>query len=87
VWGKVVFEVIRKNALPSKAFYYDEKNNLVRTMVFSDYRQFTDRIAPARMRLQPENKPGEFTELQYVEMAFDIPIDPAFFSLQQLKNF
>jgi hypothetical protein len=38
------------------------------------------------MEMHPEDKPGERTTIRYLELDFDIEIDPSFFSLQNLKS-
>ncbi|MEJ2483593.1 MAG: hypothetical protein P8049_10915 [Gemmatimonadota bacterium] len=40
---------------------------------------------PAVMRMVPEDKPGEFTEVRYEKLEFDVDLTPEFFSLRQLR--
>ena len=37
------------------------------------------------MRMTPLDKPGEYTEINYENIEFDIQLEPSFFSVQQLK--
>lgn len=85
VWGKVLFEVRRDNQMPSVARYFDESGLLIRTMHFSNYREMNGRMIPARLHLQPAEKPAESTELIYSSIAFDVAIGPDFFSLNNLR--
>jgi hypothetical protein len=86
VWGKIIFTVDQKEIMPVKSVYYDESGGEIRTILFSDYRMFGDRLAPSRMRLEPKDSPREFTELQYQNLQFDVTNDPDFFSIQKLKE-
>lgn len=85
VWGRILFEIRQKDVMPVYAEYYDESGKLIRTMTFSDIRTMDGRLLPAEMRLIPREKPGEFTELVYEDVNFDIGLEPAFFSLRNLK--
>ncbi len=85
VWGKVVAH-IRYDRLPQEMLYYDEKDTLVRTMSFHDYREMDGRMVPGVMRLVPSDKEGEFTEIRYVEIDFDADIDPSMFTTQALRQ-
>jgi hypothetical protein len=44
------------------------------------------RLIPTRMRMSPEDKPGEFTEMKYEELEFDLEIDEGVFSLKSLRG-
>lgn len=84
VWGSIVAKV-RPDLLPVSVEYRDEKGKPARTMLFSDYRDFDGRKAPAVMKMVPADKPGEFTEFSYVSIDFDVALPEATFTLQALK--
>ena len=86
VWGKVVMLIEQAALAPIRAFYYDEEGLLIRTMTFDQPRQIDNRTVPMRMSLQPEDKPGESTVIVYGEIAFGIPLEESYFSLQTLKQ-
>ncbi len=86
VWGKILFSVQKKNRMPLQSLYFDEAGKLVRTMTFSEFKMMGNRLLPATMRLVPEDDPGEYTELIYQDITFDLELDPSFFSLQNLKK-
>ena len=44
------------------------------------------RLVPAAMRVVPEDKPGEYTEVRYSELEFDVDLDEDFFSLRRLRD-
>ena len=72
--------------MPVYAGYYDEDGVLVRTMTFFDYRDLGGRLVPAAMRVVPEDKPGEYTEVRYSELEFDVDLDEEYFSLRRLRD-
>jgi hypothetical protein len=85
VWGKIVI-VAREDTLPTKVDYYDEKGALVRTMAFSEITDMGGRKIPKKMTLTVTDKPEEYTEVVYEELAFDIKVPARTFTLQALKR-
>jgi len=85
VWGKVVVKVTAGKQ-PNEITYFDEKGELVRTMKFLDITEMGGRTFPARMRVEPADDPGEFTEVSYGDMEFDVKLDDRLFTLQALKR-
>jgi len=86
VWGRISYQVRKNDTMPVFARYYDEDGELVRTMNFFDFRQLGGRLVPAAMRVVPEDKPGEYTEVRYSELVFDVDLDEGFFSLRRLRD-
>ena len=86
VWGRIGYQVRKTDTMPVWARYYDEDGELVRTMTFFDYRDLGGRLVPATMRVVPEDKPDEFTEVRYSELEFDVDLDEEFFSLRRLRD-
>jgi len=85
VWGKVVVQ-IRHDKQPEQIAYFDEKGKLVRTMRFLEIQEMSGRTFPTVMRVEPADAPGEFTQIQYEQMEFDIELPDRTFSLQALKR-
>lgn len=86
VWGKVVATVRENDWTPVKIDYYGEKLALERSLMFSDIRELGGRMLPASMRITPTDKQGEYTEVTYSEIEFDLNIEDSFFSLRTLQN-
>ena len=86
VWGRVHVVVNRKDDLPVAIRYYDEAGALVRTLEFLDVGPLGGRGIPRRQRMTPADRPGEFTELSYEDLAFDPVLDDAMFSFRGLKK-
>ena len=85
VWAHVVIAVREADHLPVWQRYYDEKNELMRTMYFEDIRTFGTRTIPSAMELVPENKKGHRTVVRYIKLDFDAEIDGDIFSLRNLR--
>lgn len=88
VWGKITMtlHVEGDDYLPVTEVFYDEEMKPSRTMVFKDIKTFAGRRLPAIMRVTPEDKPGEFTELVYESLDLDVEIDDSFFSISRLRR-
>ena len=86
VWGKVVTLIEQKTLAPYLARYYDEAGALIRTMRYDQFRTIGERVIPMRMTLQPHDKPDESTVVVYGEIAFGVPLEDSFFSLQSLQR-
>jgi outer membrane lipoprotein-sorting protein len=86
VWGRILYQVRKQDLMPTWARYYDEDDALQRTLVFDDYRSFEGRVVPARMRMEPEDEPGEYTEVRYDELEFGVRLTPDDFSLRRLRS-
>ena len=86
VWGEIEFQVRSKDLMPTWAKYYGEDGELRRTMVFSDFQSMGGRFIPRRMRITPEDKPDEYTEVFYRELRFDIKVPSGTFSLSSLRK-
>ncbi len=72
--------------MPLWARYYDESDEIVRTMTFSEIRLMGSRLIPAVMTMEPADKPGETTVVRYHELEFDTGLDVDFFSLRNLRR-
>jgi len=86
VWGKVVVTVQGGAWLPLAGDYYDEDLEKTRAMVYSDERELGGRTLPARMLVTPADKPGEYTEIVYEEMEFDVDLSDDVFTLRNLQK-
>jgi len=86
VWGHLIIAIRETDYLPVWERYYDEKDKLMRTMVFSDVRRFGSRTLPSTMEVIPENKDGHKTVVRYKSAEFDIPVKSDIFSLRNLRS-
>ncbi len=86
VWGKVVVVVLANGWMPLTIDYYDEGLTKTRSMTFADIRELGGRKLPAITRMTPTDKQGEYTEIIYHEMQFEIELDDEIFSIRNLKK-
>lgn len=86
VWDKIIEWIRVKDYIPIKAEYFNERGEKVRTLLFSEIRQFGKRRLPAKIELIEEKKPGHRTTLVLKEATFDRPIKKSIFTKQFLKR-
>lgn len=86
VWGKVITVIDQKTLAPLNARYYDEGGQLIRTLTFDRPELLDGRSVPMRLTLQPADKPGESTVIEYAGIDFGVPLEESFFSLQNLQR-
>ena len=85
VWGKVLVSIDAQKR-PQGLSYWNERGVLIREMTFHDYQKVKSYDVPMRMRVTPKKKHGEFTEITYDQLDFDVELSPRLFSLQSLKR-
>jgi outer membrane lipoprotein-sorting protein len=86
VWGKIVMWVSKTDYLWLKGEYFDEDGVLVNTEILSDIKMMGNRKMPTRLEMIPADKPGQKTIMIFKNIEFDIKIDEAFFSQQNMKK-
>lgn len=86
VWGRILMQVRQTDLMPVFEKYYDDAGALARTIAFSDYREMGGRRVPATLSVTPADKPDEHTTLTYHDLAFDVGLEPGFFSLRNLRS-
>ncbi len=86
VWGKIEFIVNQQTLLPLEQSYFNEKGEKVRSMIFSDIRDFSGKKMPAIMTMIPLNKTGHKTVIEYVEAEFDVELGDNIFTLRNLQK-
>lgn len=86
VWGRVDLSLRGDNRLADSVKYFDEKGKLVRSLIFSDFKQIGDHQMAMHMSVKPADKPDEFTEINYDDIAFNVKLPASTFSRQALKR-
>jgi outer membrane lipoprotein-sorting protein len=86
VWGKIAITVLADDYLPVVSRYYDEDMVLARTLEFRDIKEMSGRMLPAVLHMIPADKTGEYTELVYQEIQFDVDVPDSMFSIMQLRR-
>ena len=86
VWGKVVKWISKEEFWQLKTEYYDEDNELIRTEIASEVKQFDDRRLPSKLEIIPADKPGQRTVVNIISSSFNVKLDEGFFSQQNMKR-
>ena len=86
VWGAMTLIVDKASLLPLEQRYFDEDGEQMRVMTFSNVTDFDGTALPATMTLTPLNKDGQYTEVEYQQLEFNVGLDDGFFTLQNLRR-
>ena len=86
VWGKVKTWITVDEKLQLRVENYDQRNELVNTMVFDNITRFGDRRIPARITVTPEDKENQKTVLTYHKVEFNIDINQDFFTQSNMQR-
>ena len=86
LWNRIDLVLSQDGTMPLEADYYDRKDQLARTIVWSDVRQFGTKRIPATMTLTPKDKQGYLTKMTYTTIDFEVEVPDAMFSLSQLER-
>ncbi|MDQ7054379.1 MAG: outer membrane lipoprotein-sorting protein [candidate division KSB1 bacterium] len=86
VWGKIIEWIRKKDYVPLRADYYNERGERIRTMLFKEIKRMGGRTIPTRMELLNEKKPGNRTVLVLENVVFDRPIRKSVFTMTFLKR-
>jgi outer membrane lipoprotein-sorting protein len=85
VYTELRFLLTAEDWIPDRWEYYDE-GELVRVMTFHDVREVGRMALPMRLRIQPTDKPDEYTEIVYSELELDVRVDPDLFTRRGLRR-
>ncbi|OYT17313.1 MAG: outer membrane lipoprotein-sorting protein [Bacteroidetes bacterium 4572_77] len=86
VWGKVLKWISKEEFWQLKTCYYDEDDDLIRTEMASEVKQFGDRKLPSRVEIIPADKPGQKTVITITKSNFKVKLSDSFFSQQNMKR-
>lgn len=86
VWGKVTVLVRKSDLQPLEQTFYDEDGAAVRQLAFSEFRTVGDKVIPTKMVMKPLDGSGEYTQMLWKRLSYDVKLDRGFFSLQRLKS-
>jgi outer membrane lipoprotein-sorting protein len=86
VWGKIVLQFRQADSVPTWQGYYGEDGKLARELTFSEYKTKSGKLIPTHLVMQSADKAGAHTTIDYQDIAFNVPIGAATFSLPNLKQ-
>ncbi|MDA3902443.1 MAG: outer membrane lipoprotein-sorting protein [Desulfuromusa sp.] len=86
IWGKIIYQIRKKQLVPSRIDYFDEEGIQVRQILFDDVQTVSGRTIPLKMTVLPLEDPNEKTVMHYRKLQFDVDLREDFFSLGNLKG-
>lgn len=84
-WARVEL-LVSDDWLPIEERHYDRKRRLARTLRFDQVKQLGGRVIPTRLVVQPADADNKRTEMQYLDIAFDVAVPAETFSLSRLES-
>ncbi|MCI4651265.1 outer membrane lipoprotein-sorting protein [Phaeodactylibacter sp.] len=86
VWGEIIIWISKDEYLQLKSEFYDEDGYLVQTIYGKQVREMDGRVIPSVLEVVPADEEGHKTRLEYLSLDFNEPIQPSFFSIQNMKR-
>ena len=86
VYEKIIYWVAKEYYLPVKTENYDEYDDLVNSVHFSDFRDFNGQTIPAVMEMVPADEEDRKTVITIENAEFGIDISERFFSIENLTE-
>lgn len=86
IWGKIITCIDKQDFIEVHSKFYDEEGILVNILNAYDAKLMDGRYIPTRFELIPLDKKGQKTEMTYQKIQYNIPIDDAFFTTEQMKS-
>ncbi len=85
VWGKEILS-INEDHVFLKHQFYDQDNQLIKTLTASDIKIINGKHVSLKQRMQKTEHKNEWTEFHTTLIKFDIKIDKNTFTLSNLRN-
>ena len=87
VWGRIEYTINKADKIPVSQGFYDDRGDLIRSLIFKDPKDFQGRLIPSILEMVPHNKEGHKTVIVYEELDFSPgDVDESVFSLRNLKK-
>ncbi|WP_323746855.1 outer membrane lipoprotein-sorting protein [Burkholderia pseudomultivorans] len=86
VWGKILYWIRQADDMPLREEYYNERNELVRVLTFSDVGPMGGRVIPKKWEMRPVNGSGHATVIVMRTAKYDQPIDTEIFTERNLQK-
>lgn len=86
VWGKLISWITTEKHLQWKVEFYDEDEEVVQTMEGFEPKEFDGKTLPSRIRMTPADVEGEYTEMTYNSLEFDVEFEENFFTVQNMRR-
>ena len=85
VWGREVLRIRDDHVVLTHQFY-DQDNELVKTLTSLEIGEMGGRVIALRQRMNKVEAPDEWTEIQVVSVDYEIDLKDSLFTLSNLRN-
>ena len=85
VWGSEVLR-IREDHVVLEHSFFDQDGELVKSLQTMEIADMGGRIIAKRQRMNKADKPDEWTEIQVIEVDYDVELNDSLFTLSNLRN-
>lgn len=86
IWGSVKLWIDKQEYMQLQGEFYDEAGVLVNRMTGTEIKMLGGKLLPSVVAMMPVDKPGYKTVMIYQLISFDLSIDDAFFSTDNMKK-
>ena len=86
-YGKLELWLRKTDAAPVLTKFYNEKLEHIRTLHYSDFRDFGGHETPALWRMENHKDPDRKTTIKILDASYDIPIDDYVFDRKKLEQY
>lgn len=86
VWSYIVCAISAEPVLPVWDKYYDQHDNLIKTVTYSDVETMSGRTIPTRMQVVPADKPDQSTTITWSDATFNEGVSEDIFTLDNLQS-
>ena len=85
IWGKQMMK-IREDLIMLEESFYDEDGELVKKLIFNDFRMVDDKLYPFILTMRPVDEPENYTRVAYEFFQFCDSLPDSIFTRASLKN-
>ena len=85
VWGSEVLRIRDDHVVLTHSFY-DQDGDLVKSLQTMEITDMGGRVIAKRQRMNKADKPDEWTEIQIINVDYDLEIKDSLFTLSNLRN-
>ena len=85
IWGKEVLR-IREDLVFLEEAFFDEAGELVKTLTFEQIEMISGKLYPRVLVMRPADKPGQYTKVEYLKLAFMDTLPEHYFTRGALRN-
>lgn len=86
VWSYIICAISTDPVLPVWEKFYDQHDNLIKTVTFSDVRTMGGRTIPTEMKVIPADKPDQSTTITWSKTSFNQGVSEDIFTLDNLQS-